>query len=773
MFNFIVLNSTARRALMVFCSLLPIAIAPSSASAQEDGSQRSSAANVMLEEIMVTARRKDRAEDLQSIPVAVSAFSSDQLDAMQFTGLLDVTSRVPNSNAEPNGTYPGFVNFNIRGTGVRGSALSDEPTVGIFVDGVYQGIGAGIMFDTFDMESVEILRGPQGTLFGRNVTGGAVLMRTSMPSEEFSAKVKAMAGNLGSYSLAGVVTGPIAEDKLLGKIAVFYNQRDDYVTNINKGNPFTPNAADLGEKDQLGVRAALTWLPSEKTEVTFRAEHMRTDEDALVLDNSDGRTLSADGINGLFGALSPTGVVAPPFGDPYLSGGDVGAQVPHTEMKSASLDITWQMGSGTLQSITAWRDLLQEDMQQDFDNSLAPLFEIWEHTIDQDQISQELVYNNSLTDALSITAGIYYFDQEVTNNDFRISGGGFGGTGAHIAYAVDHSVTAAFASLDYALTDNLILTVAGRFSDEEKSAVISNVGAFAASGGTVGCSADGILPTLSSGLNPVDSIDFSSCTPSFTGSKDWSNFSPKVGLQYIVNDNTQVYGSYNRGFRSGGFSTRAQLGTDPLYNEEQVDAFELGVKHTFANGGRLNAAVFSNVFDDMQRNIFLSIATGEQVTRNAAEATVNGAEVEVLLPVGDNFFIQGSLGYNDATYDSYTDGVTDFSGKQLVGVSEWQRDLSLVYDVPIGSDSNLAFRAGYHFRDEFHNTDDNTGYLSPDRTTYDASISWSSRNWVVTAFGKNLTNETTQGPATDVGLWVVTTGYLPRTYGLQVTYSSN
>lgn len=738
------------------------------AQAQEGG-----ATDVMIEEIVTTARRKNQAESLQSVPVSVSAFNSAQLEASQFSNLQDITATVPNANAESLSTYPGFVNFSIRGTGTAGSALSDEPTVGIFVDGVYQGIAAGMLLDRFDIESVEVLRGPQGTLFGRNVTGGAVLMRTSVPTEEFKAKVKLGAGNYGSYSLAAVVSGPISEDKLLGKLAVFHNQRDDYVTNISAGNPLAPNAADLGEKDQQVIRGALTWLVGDSTQITFRAEHMQSDEDSGLTDNIDDRRFGSIGLNAAFGALNPpSNIIAPDFGDSEKTGGDLGAETPHTEMNSASLDITWQVGNGTMQSLTAWRDFVQEDMEQDFDNTLLPLFEIWEHTIGQEQVSQEFIYNNDLTDTMSLTAGFYYFDQSVSNNDFRISGGAFGGRGAHITYSADHEVVAALGSLDFVLGERWNMTVGGRFSNEKKSASISNVGAFAATGGTAGCSADGILPTQVSGMNPRDEIDFGSCVPSYNGSNDWSTFSPKVVAQFLISDNSQVYGSYSRGFRSGGFSTRGRVGTDPLFNEEGIDAFELGIKHSFSNGARVNAALFHNSIDDMQRNVFVSVATGEQITRNAAEAILEGAEVEATIPIGENLLVQGSLGYIDATYDTFIDNISgaDHSGNLIPFIAEWQRDLSVTWDIPLAGASYLSARAAYHFRDEYHNVDSNEGYVSPDATTYDASIAYHSGQWTLTAFGKNLSDETTQGPATDVVLWVVTNNHMPRTYGVEFVW---
>ncbi len=734
----------------------------------------SGAISAMMEEVVVQARRKDDAEALQSVPLAVSAFSEDQLDAMLYTDLGDITQMVPNATAQQNVTYVNYVNFNIRGMGPLGSALSDEPTVGVFVDGVYQGTSAGILMDNFDMESIEILRGPQGTLFGRNVTGGAALLRTTAPSDEYRAKVKVRAGNFGAWSVAGLVTGPLVEDVLLGKLAILHESRDDFIDAVNKGKALSPNTDDLGEKDQWNIRAALTWRPSDEVEITFRAESMRSEQDPMPTDSLPGRPLAVANLNAAYGALfSPDGIVGPSYDDWDKHGNDIGSEPAETELDSFSVTGTWELGNGSLRSITAWREFEQGDMEQDFDNSMVPLFEIWEHEITQEQLSQEFVYNTSLSDSLSMTAGLYYFDQEVTNNDFRISAGFFGGPGnrgAHITYAVDQQVLGLFASFDYAVNDKLNLTFAARYTDEEKDAEISNVGAFAASGGTVGCSADGAFAMLYTGVNPKDTIDFSTCIPSYDGDESWSNVTPKFGIQYLLSNDTQFYASYTKGFRSGGFSTRGQLGTDPLYDEEEVNAFEVGLKHDFENGARLNLAIFNNEYDDLQENIFLSVATGEQITRNAAEATIQGFELETWIPLGERFLLQASAGYTDAEYDDYTDGVTDFSGNTMRGVPELQYTIGLIYDQPIADDMNLTMQAFYNYLDERHYTTNNLGYIAPEHENVNASISVSSGNWRVTAFGKNLTNDTEGGPGTDVSFWVVTTPYMPRTYGLEVTY---
>lgn len=739
----------------------------------QDGSKHGSSIAALLEEVVVKARRKDNAEALQDVPVAISAYSSDQLDAMQMVDLADITASVPNANAEGLGTYPGYVNFNIRGMGTLGSTISDEPTVGVFIDGVYQGVAAGILLDSFDLEAVEILRGPQGTLFGRNVTGGAALVRTSLPTGEFSAKVKLAAENHGATQVSAVVSGPIIDDKLLGKIAIFDKQREDYIDNFNKANPLTPNADDLGEQDQQIYRGALTWRASEDVEVTFRAEHMESDEDSLVQYNMAG-------IGALVGPenLALMGLPAGKYDDPEETGGDVGGAVPHSELDSASIEVNWSLGKGELTSITAWRDFTQEDMQQDFDNSALQGFEIFDHAIGQEQISQEFIYNVTLSDHVSLTSGLYYFQQDVSNRDWRIAGGSFGGTGRHVASDLNHTVMGIFSSLDIAMSDQWSLSLGGRFTKEKKEVALTRIGAFAGTGGAAGCAADGGSTATSPTGNIRDTINFDSCTADFEDKKEWANFTPKVGLQYLVSDSSQIYGSWSRGFRSGGFSVRADYQTNPAFNEEMVDAYEIGFKHDFDNGARLNGAVFYNEFEDLQRTAFDPV-TGSQVTRNAAEAVVQGAELEGMMPIGDHLVLQASLGYTDAelvSFDNNGDGQVDIDGTQMPGVPHWQRDLMAVYELPLFDAMTLTFRAAYHYRGALEVTDDNRGsfggLVSQARETYDASISLASdeKGWRITAYGKNLTNVTTGGLISDAGFWAVETSYAPRTYGAELIY---
>ena len=191
--------------------------------------------NVLMEEVMVTAQKKSSAEAVQDVPIAISAYSGDKVEAMFAVTLTDIGTSSPNTSLAEQGTVPHTGNFIIRGMGTTGQSIpSSDPAVGVVQDGMPYGLIYGVVTDLFDLESIEILRGPQGTLFGRNVTGGAVVMRTTRPSDDFSGKVKATIGSHGQRDVSAVVTGPIS-DSVNGKIAVISKDRDGLWFNTTTG----------------------------------------------------------------------------------------------------------------------------------------------------------------------------------------------------------------------------------------------------------------------------------------------------------------------------------------------------------------------------------------------------------------------------------------------------------------------------------------------------------------------------------------------------------
>ena len=721
---------------------------PSWSEQSEPASARTTA--MLVEEVLVTARKRTDLESVQDVPLAVSAFSGDQIEAMFAVDLTDITANVPNASAYSVSTFPGYVNFFIRGMGVHGSVLSDDPAVGVFVDGVYQGVSAGILFDSFDLEAVEILRGPQGTLFGRNVTGGAALLRTRKPTEEFSARVRVIGGNDGNLQGAVSISGPLVEGKLLGKIAVFHTQLDDWMDNP------AGNAAgfdDLGELDQQVFRGALTLLASDAFTADLRFEIGQSEEDPLAnwaLDNT--LLLGVQPIPGVSEAA------ARDSDDPIANG--VNDHPLEVEWTSGSIELNWDLPRGSLKSITALRELEQEDLTQDFDGSVLALFELNNTFIEQEQFSQELIYNLDVTETIDLTAGFFYFDQEFTYGERRFGALFAAAGGGLMAHSeTDHQVVGLFAQADIALSEQWILTLGGRQSWEEKDVQLGQFGS------SVSCTGFG-------GTDP------STCAFNFTGGDDWSNFTYKAGIQFLATENAQLYASYSRGFRSGGFNVRQNAGSVPgPYDEEIVDAIEVGAKADLAGGRvRINASLFFNEFDDLQRTVIA--ADGFQTVSNAAEATIKGIELETSWMIVDGLLLQANMGVIDAQLENFVNPRAGTGGAPLVidgtnlpFVPEWQREVHLTYDIPLGAGS-LTLRGTYRYVDSVESTDDNLGFPGSSYEEYDVSIAYApnSSRWRIVAFGKNLTDNiensliiNLQNPG-----WIINQARNPARYGVEL-----
>jgi len=451
----------------------------------------------------------------------------------------------PNVSLDEIGTSRGTANFSIRGLGVNSSIPSIDPTVGVFVDGVYLGLNTGVVFDLFDLDSVEVLRGPQGILFGRNTTGGAVLINTGNPTDEFEYKARVAVegpvdsgrGGINKF-VQGTISGPIVEGKLNGKLGAYFNDDNGYFTNLSTGNNFGGANTFIG-------RAALEFLPSDTVSFLLKGEYFDSDGDGPAAQN-----------RGLFERDS--------FDFSIDNEGFYETEVFNVSLKT-EIDVAF--GDGQITNIFGYRDTTGAT---DSDIDSTPLFIFHSDTdLEQDQISNELRYNGTF-DKFEVTTGLYYFQQDVAYNERRnlptvtpatFFGGGF----------QDHTVFGAFAAFDYAATDALTLTAGLRYSDESKDGGVTFVIPRAA------CSVlDRSCPTNGGANGFTDDISF-------------SNWSPKVGLTYDYNDTSLFYANYSKGFRSGGFNFRitnpaafaaqvAQTGS-PTFDEEEIDNLDFGLKY--------------------------------------------------------------------------------------------------------------------------------------------------------------------------------------------------
>lgn len=691
-----------------------------------------SARDALLEEIIVSATKRAGGIDVQQAPVAVSAYNETQLDEMHLRDLQQLGFQAPSVQLEDIGTARGVANFSVRGLGVNSSIPSIDPTVGVFLDGMYLGLNAGVVFDMFDMQSVEILRGPQGILFGRNVTGGAVLVNTTRPGDSLEINAK-IAGETGeNFYAMGVVSGPLT-DTVGGKIAVFHNDDGGWHKNLATGR-------DHGQAETTIVRGALDFDPTDRLNLILRIENGQTEGDGPASQNE-----ALFGTDNFDFAIDETG-----FYDNEWT---------HAILET-NLDIAF--GEGTITNITAWREY-ESNTLGDIDATPNFIFHA-PATTDQDQLSTELRYAGSFGNTY-VTTGLYYFTQDISYVERRdipvvpvvLVGGGNQET----------DTFGLFAQVDYDLNDYWTLNVGARWTDEEKSADVA-----------------ALLPQPNGGVNSCSIAG--GCTQfEFSDTESWSNFSPKIGFQYRPTPETQVYGFWTKGFRSGGYNMR---NTSPVaapgpFDEEEQDSYELGVKTDLAGGRvRINAAVYHNEISDLQREVNEAdpVVQVVQIIRNTADATIRGFDLEASVALSDSLFLRASAGYVDGEYDRVLfdisgDGQIDEDDLRLdlPRLAPWSYGAELIYEreIPIGE---LQLQVSGYRRDASAYTDNNLGQLRAiDR--YDARIGLTTLGGALTfsAFGKNLKDESTIGGDTQLPFFPNAT-FSPlnkgRVYGFEVQY---
>ncbi len=702
---------------------------PAQADATEDTPADDSAIG-SFNTIVVTGTKTQNAENVQDVPIAVTAFNAASLEALKVRDVQGLTYSAPNVSLDQIGTSRGQANFSIRGLGINSSIPSIDPTVGVFVDGVYLGFNGGVVFDLFDLDSVEILRGPQGVLFGRNVTGGAVLINTGNPTDYLTGKVRAsvdgplLDGGRGgaNYTVSGVVSGPLVEDKLLFKLGAFYNKDEGYFTNLFDGS-------NHGEADTKILRGALEGRFGDLT-VTGKLDYFESDGDGPAAQNRgtfDRETFDF--------AIDFPGFYA-------------------NQIWTGSLKAEWDIGPGTLTNILGYRDY-EAVTGGDIDSLPAFIFHSDTDTA-QDQISNEIRYAVS-TDNFDLTVGGFYFDQSIAYTEIRdipvstpltFYGGG----------RQDHEVIGLFASGQFNLTDAFSVIAGIRWSEETKDVEITYVRPRAE------CSVvQGTCPT--SGTNSLIPTE----NNGFVDSNSWRNWSPKLGLQYEFDDG-QVYAHWTRGYRSGGYNFRitnanafeavAAANNAFFFDEEKVDNYEIGGKFQTVDGSfTLNLAAYYTDISDMQREVNQSSATSgvAQSIFNTADASILGFEAEARMRVTETLLFTANLGVIDDSYDAILfdisgDGVIDDNDLDLrlprVPAVTW--GVGAVHELDLGS-SEVLSRINFQYRDEFAYTDNNFGYIQ-EAFNMDFNVTWNTPTdgLSFSIYGKNMLDQVQAGGDTQL-----------------------
>ncbi|MEQ5787823.1 TonB-dependent receptor [Erythrobacter sp. NFXS35] len=715
-------------------ALTPFAANAQDAEGEAPREARASSLDTM-NEILVTGTKTRDPENVQDVPLAITAFNSDTLEAYKIRDISGLSFQAPTVSLDQVGTSRGTANFTIRGLGINSSIPSIDPTVGVFVDGVYLGINGGVVFDLFDLESVEILRGPQGVLFGRNVTGGAVVINTGNPTEDFRGKFRAavdgpaLDGGRGgpNYTASGVISGPIIEDKLLFKVGAYYNKDEGYFRNLASETLNVPE--NHGRADTKILRGALEARLGDLT-LTGKLDYFESDGDGPSAQN-----------RALFDRNSFDIAIDNPGG--Y-----------DNKIWTGSLTAEWDIGPGTLTNVFGWRDY---DATTDGDIDATPLF-LFHSTTEtaQEQFSNELRYAMSF-DRLDLTIGGFWFDQDLAYTEVRqvppatpltFYGGG----------RQNHEVLGVFANAQYELVDNLSVIAGIRWNQETKDADVTFVRP------RPECSVvQGTCPTT--GTNPFIPTEGNG----FSDRIRFRNISPKLGLQYEFAD-SQVYGHWSRGFRSGGYNFRitnvpvfnaAVAATGMLgFDEEQVDNYEIGGKFQTADRSfTLNAAAYVTKIGNMQREVNLADPGAGVVQNilNTADATIVGFEAEARMRVSEALVFTANIGITDAEYDEV---LFDISGDGMIDDADLALSLprvppitvgaGLIHELDLGS-SNILTRINYQYRDEAAYTDDNLGWLNA-LSNLEANVTWNTPvdGLALSIYGRNLLDEVQEGGDTQV-----------------------
>lgn len=745
---------------------------------QAENSDRQDQASQLMEELVVTARRRE--EGLQEAPLAVSAYTKETLDYRGVTRLDEIARFVPGLTLENNPSFGGASNsaaIYLRGVGQKEFLPTTEPGVGLYVDGVYVARSVGAILDIVDVDRLEVLRGPQGTLFGRNTIGGAISINTIKPEPggELEGELSVSAGTDNLLRLKGVIHVPVS-DTFATRLSLASLEQDGYVKRTD--------GIDLGDDDTLTARWTFAWQPNDNfsADIAFDMTRDRENGPAMELIGIDFTDLSQ--LNGVVLAPPPpmafihnvtaaavaqgvpcaatdalgNGITSNPsiancYDDRFVGadGRNEGSApaFSETDVFGTSVTLSYNVNDAlTLKSITAWREL-DSEFARDGDHSPHRISQFYDD-LQQDQFSQELQLLGT-HDRLNWIVGLYYFNEDGSNEnilDFTVSNFRSGG-------AFDNEAWAAFAQLTYDLTDRLHLSVGGRYTDEQKSfrpdqVIFTNYFA-------------GISQVVPPG-NPLAALDApflqagERILPFIEKKIDIDEFTPMLNLSFNATDDAMLYLSYSEGFKSGGFTQRvfppvvagftAPPGTPdidliPTYEPEFVEVLEFGFKTSFMdNKVRLNGAIFQTDYKNLQVQVFNSVAP---VTQNIGAATINGLELELMASPGSGWFFEASLALLDAGYDDINTGIT-LIGKNFdfERVPETTVSLGVSKEIPLSDLGILTLRADWSYRSKTFNDAYNTSILETDSyDLFDASVRWSNpqEDWTVVLSGRNLTDE--------------------------------
>jgi iron complex outermembrane receptor protein len=662
-----------------------------------------------LDEIVVTAQKRETT--LHETPIAISAFSSEQLQLAGIDTVDTLAQSVPNMVVGGNNNNA-FVM--IRGIGTSNFSVISDPSVAVHLDDLYITRLSGMNMLMYDTERVEVLRGPQGTIYGRNANGGSVNIISNKPEQEFGGNADVLFGDYNWWQTRAVLNVPISEGKLAARLSAVREKRDGFQENV------FPGGTVAQDRDALAWRAQLLWTPAENLDILLKVDDVDFDDTGTSRERLDSP------------AGHPSNDWQGTLADPQALN-SVYKDFPESRVLESSnklIRANWGLGDSVeLSLISGWTDLdwaITVDAEQDRELLNA---DVWGE-MSSESNSQELRLASTGDGRLQWVAGYYQLHEEAVNTVLIMQ---TPGVTIDNLFAVENDVKAVYGQLSYAISDSFRLTAGARSGKDEKAGYAENEVCVT------------FTPICFAPFNTDEADD------------EWSETSWLLGMDWTLADGHMLYGKVSTGYKSGGFNLGEDFfDSNTVWDPEEILAYEFGWKALlFDNKLQVNTAAFLYDYTDLQLNSILNFTI---FTENASEATVQGVEVELAYRPSDQAIIDFGIGWLDATFDNYVsvDPVNvprfpvppppvseDFSGNHLVNAPELSMNLGLQYTFELGSRGSLTARSQTRFQSHWYLRPYN---IAEDRqesfTKTDLRLIWRSpdQTWYTEAFVTNVSN---------------------------------
>ncbi|MFK8021989.1 MAG: TonB-dependent receptor [Pseudomonadales bacterium] len=704
----------------------PIAIALGLATSLSFAAAQATAQeSFMLEEVVVTATK--RSESIQDVAVSVSALGVE-LEQANLRRLEDFQTYSPNLFIRRAPGIASGANITIRGVGTLDTDKSLDPPIGVMMDGMFLGTASGVLLQNFDIQRVEILRGPQGTLFGKNTTGGLINIIRGEVTQEWGGDFSVTLDEFGREDVKAVVNVPIIEDQLGVKLFAAQIKSDGFVYNTTLNQ-------DVGGDDIQNYGFAAKWTPTDNFDLKFHYERTNDESD-------QGAYVNENQPSDLTCVLPFLASCASTTTDGPDQNSANGTNFSDNEYNTFIVTANWGFDDFTLTYIGSSRDM-DEANNQHFDGAPANLLSM-NFFNDWEQSSHEFRFTSDFDGPVQVVGGLYSFDVDYEQR-WDV---------AHLHYALsligavpipltpttlsangqmqETESLAAYVSVDWDINDQWSMTFGGRYTEEEKDFIGGNGGVFwdPAAGDTI--------PAL---LEPV----------SYSGK--WNEFTPSFSVRFQPNDDMMVWASYTEGFKSGGFFGRqANFDLDSSFEPEYVENYELGLKSTWMDGRlTFNPTIFYSDYVDKQESILIPVDLSNVATvvRNASTQEIFGLELELHWQITQALNLRANYGYIDASYGEYfadLNGdqiVTDNSGLEPRNTPENTFGIAATHIANVGA-GELTSILAYRYRDAVEGQADNNPLGSKgdiDDLSLTLSYGWSENRYRVSVYGKNLTDE--------------------------------